>query len=181
MGPVARVADYKAIETSPRYFGLQQVRWSPVNIADTPDAALASLKMLPGATYNDPLFSWKYAVAPSPVGFMVGPGLGPDYDGSLFVGAARTFLEGGYLFRFKLTADRTELDLSGDPRLADRVADNLDKFDITESETLLAGSGFGITTDIQTGPNGNLYVVSLSNGAVYEISQSATAASPFPR
>lgn len=174
MGPVARVADYKAIETSPRYFGLQQVRWSPVNIADTPDAVLANLNMLPGATYNDPLFSWKYAVAPSPIGFMVGQGLGADYDGSLFVGAARTFLEGGYLFRFKLTADRTDLDLSADPRLADRVADNLDKFDITESESLLAGSGFGITTDIQTGPNGNLYVVSLSNGAVYQISQAGT-------
>jgi hypothetical protein len=31
------------------------------------------------------------------------------------------------------------------------------------------GKDFGITTDIQTGPNGNLFVVSLSNGAVYEI------------
>ena len=33
----------------------------------------------------------------------------------------------------------------------------------------LIGRDFGITTDIQTGPNGNLFVVSLSNGAVYEI------------
>ena len=29
--------------------------------------------------------------------------------------------------------------------------------------------GFGIGTDIQTAPNGNLFVVSLSNGAIYEI------------
>jgi hypothetical protein len=49
------------------------------------------------------------------------------------------------------------------------VADNLDKFDITESESLLIGKNFGITTDIETGPDGNLYVVSLSNGAVYQI------------
>ena len=28
---------------------------------------------------------------------------------------------------------------------------------------------FGIVTDIKTGPNGNLFVVSFSNGAVYEI------------
>ena len=28
---------------------------------------------------------------------------------------------------------------------------------------------FGIGTDLQTGPNGNLFVVSLSNGAVYEV------------
>jgi len=33
---------------------------------------------------------------------------------------------------------------------------------------LLFGAGFGVGTDIQTGPNGNLYVVSLTNGAIYE-------------
>ena len=59
-----------------------------------------------------------------------------------------------------------------DPRLEDRVADNNDKFDITESESLLIGRDFGVGTDIQTGPNGNLFVVSLSNGAVYEIYRS---------
>jgi hypothetical protein len=74
----------------------------------------------------------------------------------------------GFLFRFKLTADRQHFSFS-DPRLADRVADNIDKFDQTESESLLIGKDFGITTDIQSGPNGNLFVVSLSNGAVYEI------------
>jgi hypothetical protein len=31
------------------------------------------------------------------------------------------------------------------------------------------GKDFGVTTEIQTGPNGNLFVVSLSNGAIYEI------------
>jgi hypothetical protein len=51
------------------------------------------------------------------------------------------------------------------------VADNLTKFDITESESLLFGTNFGIGTDIKTGPNGNLFVVSLSNGAIYEISR----------
>ena len=50
------------------------------------------------------------------------------------------------------------------------MADNLDKFDITESESLLIGKDFGITTDIETGPNGNLFVVSNTNSAVYEIS-----------
>jgi hypothetical protein len=56
-----------------------------------------------------------------------------------------------------------------DPRLEDRVADNLAKYDLTESESLLFGTGFGIGTDIQTGPNGNLYVVSLTAGTIYEI------------
>ncbi|MDX6290260.1 MAG: hypothetical protein QOH42_2059, partial [Blastocatellia bacterium] len=54
--------------------------------------------------------------------------------------------------------------------LNDLVADNLDKFDITESESLLIGRDFGITTDIETGPNGDLFVVSNTNSSVYEIS-----------
>jgi len=33
----------------------------------------------------------------------------------------------------------------------------------------LFGQDFGLGTDIQTGPNGNLFVVSLTNGAIYEI------------
>src|SRR5204863_6153627 len=103
-----------------------------------------------------------------PIGFVKGRGLGPQFEGDLFVGASRTTLLNGYLFRFKFTADRQHFSFS-DPRLADRVADNTDKFDQTESESLLVGRDFGITTDIQTGPNGNLFVVSLSNGAVYEI------------
>ena len=56
-----------------------------------------------------------------------------------------------------------------DPRLKDRVADNNAKFDITESDSLLIGRNFGVVTDIETGPNGNLYAVSLTSGAVYEI------------
>ena len=53
--------------------------------------------------------------------------------------------------------------------LEDGVADNTAKFDITESESLLIGTDFGIGTDIETGPNGNLFVVSLSNNAIYEV------------
>ncbi|HET7288624.1 MAG TPA: CHRD domain-containing protein, partial [Pyrinomonadaceae bacterium] len=147
---------------------LQQLRWPPTNIAATAQEALSRMYMLPGAQYIDPEFSWKYALAPSPIGFVRGRGLGPQFEGDLFVGASRTTLLNGFLFRFKLTADRQHFSFT-DPRLADRVADNVDKFDLTESESLLIGKDFGVTTDIQTGPNGNLFVVSLSNGAVYEI------------
>lgn len=176
MGPVERIDEYKGIETSPAndpclgtpYFGLQQIRWAPTLIADTPAEAVSRLFMLPGAHYSDPEFSWKFEVAAAGIGFMKGRALGPQYDGDLFMGAARTFLEGGYLFRHNLTGNRRKIAVS-DPRLQDRVADNLCKFDITESESLLFGRDFGIGTDIQTGPNGNLFVVSLSNGAVYEI------------
>jgi hypothetical protein len=41
--------------------------------------------------------------------------------------------------------------------------------DLTESESLLIGRDFGVVTDIETGPGGGLFVVSISEGAVYEI------------
>jgi glucose/arabinose dehydrogenase len=168
MGPSARISEFKAIETS-RAGGLQQLRWPPDFLANTPSEALARLFQLPGAIYTEPEFSWKYAVAPSPVGFVRGRALGAGYEGALVVGASRTTLLGGYLFRFKLSGDRRRLSFD-DARLSDLVADNADKFDITESESLLLGKNFGITTDIQTAPDGKLYVVSLSDGAIYEIS-----------
>ncbi len=68
--------------------------------------AVSRMYMLPGAQYLDPEFSWKYALAPSPIGFVRGRGLGPQFEGDLFVGASRTTLLNGFLFRFKLTADR---------------------------------------------------------------------------
>jgi hypothetical protein len=127
--------------------------------------------MLPGAHYSDPEFSWKFEVAPGGIGFVHGRGLGPQFAGDLFMGGARDTLLDGHLFRFKLTGDRRRVAVD-DPRLDDRVADNLGKFDITESESLLLGRGFGVITDIETGPNGNLFLVSLSHGAIYEISES---------
>ncbi|MGH9930530.1 MAG: CHRD domain-containing protein, partial [Pyrinomonadaceae bacterium] len=169
MGPVSRVAQFKQIETTYGNGDLQQLRWPPSLIADTPAAALARLYMLPGALYNDPQFSWKYAIPAAPLGFVQGRGLGPQFEGDMFVGAARTFLAGGFLFRFKLTPDRLRFAFT-DSRLNDLVADNLDKFDITESESLLIGRDFGITTDIETGPNGDLFIVSNTNSAVYQIS-----------
>jgi glucose/arabinose dehydrogenase len=175
IGPASRIAEFKGIETTLGARSLQQLRWPPTNLADTPQQALSRLFMLPGAHYSDPEFSWRYAVAPGGIGFMPGRALGPQYEGDLFVGAARTTLEGGYLFHFNLTGNRRKIGVD-DPRLDDRVADNTAKFDITESESLLFGRNFGVGTDVQAGPNGNLYVVSLDRGVVYEVFRKSKAA-----
>jgi glucose/arabinose dehydrogenase len=178
MGPPERIAQFKAIETTvtpdppdpfaSTYFGLQQIRWPPTNIADTPEEGLSRLFMLPGAHYSAPEFSWKYEVAPAGIGFLSSRALGSQYENDLFVGQARTFLEGGALFRFNLAGNRLKIAVD-DPRLDDRVADNVHKWDITESESLLFGRNFGIVTDVATGPNGNLVLVSLTDGAIYEV------------
>jgi aldose sugar dehydrogenase len=174
MGPVERIAQFKEIELALPPSGglpgaqLQQIRWPATNIADTPAEALSRLFVLPGSHYSDPEFSWKFAVPPAGIGFLSGRALGPQYQGDLFAGAATPLTDDGYLFRFNLTGNRRSIAVD-DPRLEDRVADNNAKHDITESESLRFGTGFGVSTDIETGPNGNLFVVSLSQGAVYEI------------
>jgi glucose/arabinose dehydrogenase len=174
MGPVDRIAQFKAIELALPPSGglagaqLQQLRWPPTNIADTPQEALSRLFMLPRSRYSDPEFSWKFAVPPAGIGFLASRRLGPQYANDLFAGAATPATLGGHLFRFDLTGNRRRIAVD-DPRLGDRVADNNAKNDITESESLLFGSGFVVCTDVETGPNGNLFVVSLSQGAVYEI------------
>src|SRR5262249_42061125 len=86
MGPAKRIRDFKEIETSftplqgnlpvagnlpfsaidPATFipALQQLRFPPSLVADTPGQARKGLLVLPGSHYDDPEFSWKWAVAP---------------------------------------------------------------------------------------------------------------------
>jgi aldose sugar dehydrogenase len=198
-GPMSRILDFKTIEmnlfAAPLVVGtLQQVRYPTTRIAYSAQLAMTRLYMLPGATYMDPEMSWRYSVSPAGLGFVNGNGLGASYNGTLWSGAATpssvnggttgTFV-GGYLMVFRLTSDRLHLDLSADPRLGDRVADNGIfppavgtpagtagyKYTGQESESLLIGQNFGVTTDIRSGPDGGLYVVSNTDGAVYRISR----------
>jgi glucose/arabinose dehydrogenase len=176
-GPLSRIVQFKTIETTQFGKALQQVRYPPLRIVYTPALALARMFMLPGATYVDPEFSWRYEIGPAGATFVQGDALGAEHDGTLWIGSARSFEQvggtGGSLYRFQLTDDRLHVDVSADPRLADRVADNVfqpTKFDPTESESLIIGRGFGTTTDIRQGPDGNLYVVSITDGAIYRIS-----------
>src|SRR5438046_4541451 len=148
MGPLSRIPDFKQIETSftplqgnlpvagnlpfsaidPATFipALQQVRWPPTLLADTPGEALNRLFVLPGSHYDDPEFSWKWAIAPAGIGF-VGDGLGEDFNGDLFVGESRTFLDNGYLIDFKFDKGRQHFAFT-DPALQDKVDDNDYKF-----------------------------------------------------
>jgi glucose/arabinose dehydrogenase len=174
MGPHERIQQFKAIELALPPSGglagaqLQQLRWPPSNIADTPEDARARMFALPGSHYSDPEFSWKFAVPPAAIGFMAGNGLGRSFRGDLFAGAATPQTVGGYLFHFNLTGNRRKIAVD-DPRLEDRVADNTAKHDLTESESLLIGRDFGVGSDIESGPNGNLFVVSLTKGAIFEV------------
>jgi glucose/arabinose dehydrogenase len=172
IGPVERLAEYKRIETTSLHHedfpNLQQFRWPPARIAGSPEEALARLFELPGSHYSDPEFSWKHVLAPAAIGFLNSKALGPQFNGDLFVGFSVPEPLGGPLFHFNLTGNRNRIGVD-DPRLEDQVADNTTFHEMTESESLLIGQNFGVVTDIETGPNGNLFVVSLDQGTIYEI------------
>jgi glucose/arabinose dehydrogenase len=172
MGPANRVDGYKGIETTSLFNedfpNLQQFRWGPERIANGPITAFNRMYKLPGSVYSDPEFSWRYVLAPAGIGFLQSSNLGARYRGDLFVGFATFDPLGGPIFRFNLSQDRRSLSFL-DPRLQDRVMDNLTFHSMEEGDELVFGTNFGIVTDIRTGPNGNLYVVSLVNGTIYEV------------
>jgi aldose sugar dehydrogenase len=167
IGPADRVAQFKEIETTSLHHedfpNLQQFRWGPERIADTPAEALARLFVLPGSHYSDPEFSWKHVLAPAAIGFLDSRALGPQFYGDLFVGFSVNDDElGGGLMRFELTGNRRKI-------TGDIVADNDTFHDPKGSETRIVGRDFGIVTDIQTAPNGNLLCISLDTGNIYEV------------
>jgi glucose/arabinose dehydrogenase len=172
-GPQHRFFDFKDIEVNEFGGALQQVRFPPTRLAHSPGNARNQLFMLPGARFVEPELSWKYESGPAGTTFVKGTALGAAHDGTLWIGSSRAFSQvggtGGSLFRIELSRNRMKVDVS-DSALADRVADNFVKFGPDESESLLIGTGFGTTPSIEQGPDGNLYVVSITDGAIYKIS-----------
>jgi glucose/arabinose dehydrogenase len=173
-GPISRQFDFKTIELTEFGLALQQRRFLPSRLQDEPGQARINLLMLPGAKYADPELSWLYESGPAGTAFVKGEALGAHNDGTLWIGSSRSFQQvggtGGGLWRLRLNHNRRKVDVS-DPRLATRVVDNTAKFEATESESILVGKGFGTTPDIVQGPDGNLYVVSITDNAIYRISK----------
>ena len=109
-------------------------------------------------TYSEPKFAWNITVGPTALKFLNSSKLGRHYKNDLFVGD----INRGRLYHFDLNKNRTELVMKGD--LKDKVA-NSNK----ELRDVIFAGGFGGITDIQVGPDGNLYVLSYSYGKIYKI------------
>lgn len=112
-------------------------------------------------TYRDPEFIWRDTIAPTSVLFIHTDNLGPKYKDNLFVGSVKN----GTIFNFPLDETRTHLVLTG--LLADKTADNNQ-----ETGSVTFGRNLGIITDLQIGPDGNLYVLSnyKHDGTIFKIS-----------
>jgi hypothetical protein len=68
----------------------------------------------------------------------------------------------GRIYHFDLNQDKTDLILDG--LLADKIANTPE-----EMQETIFGEGFGGITDLEVGPDGYLYVVSIGQGAIYRI------------
>lgn len=124
------------------------------------DVTESDLVRFPGSSYYDPVLSWKDPPALTGIEFYNSSKLGSEYSNNLFVGDYNN----GNLYFFRLNSTRTGLDLNGFSGLSDLVVDNP-----KELSEITFGTGFGGITDIKTGPDGLLYLVSISDGIIYRI------------
>lgn len=119
---------------------------------------IANLAGYKNYKYHDPQFSWQTTVAPTGLSFIDSKEF-EKYKNSLFVGDCNN----GNLYKFELNKDRNGFVFKS-PFLQDKV------LNIGESmDEILFGTGFGCITDVVAGPDGLLYVVSHTDGAIYRI------------
>jgi glucose/arabinose dehydrogenase/plastocyanin len=125
---------------------------------------------LKGSKYSDPKFEWSDPVGPTALVFLNSDKLGPQYQNDLFVGD----INNGNLYHFKLSEDRDQLIYPNGQPVEDEPTTS------SQIPLLRFGIGFGGITDLQTGPDGFLYVLS-NNGAIFRIvPASFAAANPTP-
>ena len=99
-----------------------------------------------------------YTEGPTAAKFLVSDKLGTQYKNDMFV----TDVHNGWIYHFDLNEYRTDLILEGPP--ADKIANTPE-----EMQETIFGEGFGGITDLEVGPDGYLYVVSIGQGAIYRI------------
>jgi glucose/arabinose dehydrogenase len=120
----------------------------------------SDLVTIPNSNYKDPILSFVDSFGITDIEFLNSDKLGTEYSNNAFVGD----LAYGNLYRFELNVERTDFNLDA-PGLDDRVVDNDEELD-----SILFAQGFAGITDIKTGPDGLLYVLSFDDGTIYRIS-----------
>lgn len=114
-----------------------------------------------GAKYSDPEFSWLDPVGITDIEFFHSDKFGQQYKDNLFAGD----INNGNLYLFQLNQNRDGFLFTPDQKaLTDLVADN-----DNESDLLVFAKGFGGITDIETGPDGYLYVLTFDDGKIFKI------------
>jgi hypothetical protein len=113
--------------------------------------------MFSGAYYKDPVMSWFDPIAVTSVAFLSSSKFATQLN-NILVGDSNF----GQLYLFTPNATRDGLILTGG--LVDTVADSA-----AEREVNRIGTGFSTTTDLEIGPDGYMYGVSLGLGDIWRI------------
>ena len=123
------------------------------------------LVMLNNSYYSDPKFSWFKPIGVTDLEFYNSSRLGNKFSNNIFVGD----INAGDLYFFKINDNRTGIridpSMSGHTDLTDSIADPQDDL----SPALFARGFSGRITDIETGPDGYVYVLTYSDGRLYRI------------
>ena len=109
--------------------------------------------------YRAPEFIWADTIGVTAIKFLHSDKLGERYKDDMFVASIVT----GNIYHFDLNEDRTQLVLYGE--LSDKIAETEE----TGAEDIIFGEGFAGISDLEVGPDGYLYVVSLGQGKIFKI------------
>jgi len=120
----------------------------------------------PNSYYSDPVFSWSPSLGVTDIEFLDSSKLGSRYTNNIFVGD----ITNGNLYFFELNQSRTRLIFDNPELRNDLVADDEEQLD---DITLV--TGFGGITDIETGLDGLLYILTFDQesdgeGKIYRLS-----------
>ncbi|HEX6294662.1 MAG TPA: PQQ-dependent sugar dehydrogenase [Nitrososphaeraceae archaeon] len=135
-------------------------------ISKTGITAEDELVNFPNSKYADPVFSWFPSLGITDIEFLNSSKLGDKYTNNIFVGDIGDLTEGN-LYYFEVNDDRTGIKFNDNSsssnnqaRVTDLLADNEE-----EVSTTALGTAFGGITDIETGPDGFLYILTLDRGS----------------
>jgi glucose/arabinose dehydrogenase len=121
------------------------------------------VNFLGSSSYADPVFSWGSAQGVTDIEFYDSDKLGEDYTNNIFVGDANN----GDLYYFEVDEDRSGLRFGQAGLSDDLIASNE-----RQRAEIIFGTDFPSSiTDIQTGPDGYLYVLTFhpTQGTIYRI------------
>ena len=131
--------------------------------------SVTKLFSLNGSYYSDPKFTWTIPIGVTAIEFFNSSILGKEYENNIFVGD----INNGNIYYFQVNnKNRTTLKFDNDINNPKQFSDLNDLVANNKMETLerLFATNFeGRITDIKTGPDGYLYVLTYFDGKIYRI------------